>query len=299
MNKFHIPVAIALALSAAATFAQQPVTGSGRALTIGKDSAADRVVKVVYQGKYSYVRIENREPGAAENQHPVSVTPEVMRATLNQIMLKGRKPEPLLDDDELGEIAAPLAQALAQATPAQDVSFAVAGSHAGFGPLALKTVTTGRVFQQGGQLNIIFGLVRNEFEGQLRGTGYLIPFEPGQRAKVLSRGVELGAGPAIVQRADWFKFDQLAAAPAAAAASTPAAAAPMAKPAAQPAAVTGAAAAPAAAPVAPASPPAATPADQMYSRTAERLKALQRLKDDGLISEKEFQEKRKAILAEF
>jgi hypothetical protein len=87
MKKIHLTVATALALGAVAVLAQQPTTGSGRALTVGKDSAADRVVKVIYQGKYSYVRIENRESGAAENQHPVNVSPEAMRATLSQVVL--------------------------------------------------------------------------------------------------------------------------------------------------------------------------------------------------------------------
>jgi hypothetical protein len=289
--------AIFAALAVAAlppVFAQQPTTGSGRALTVGKDSAAERVVKVTYQGKYSFVRIENREPGAAENQHPVVIAPEVMRAVLAQIMLKERKPEPVMNDEELNEIAAPLAQALAQATSAQDVAFAVTGAHAGFGPLSLRTVTTGRVFQQSGQLNVIFGLIRNEFEGQLRGTGYLIPFEPGQRAKLLSRGIELSAAQGARPRADWLKFDRLpttaaapavAPAPAAPAVAAPAAASPA------PAAAASNAAATAA--------PAVPPTDQLYNRTADRLKALQRLKDDGLITEKEFQEKRKAILADF
>ncbi|MFM2400253.1 MAG: hypothetical protein RL341_2410, partial [Pseudomonadota bacterium] len=47
--------------------------------------------------------------------------------------------------------------------------------------------------------------------------------------------------------------------------------------------------------------PAAAPAgsDQLYRQTAERLKALQKLKEDGLITDKEYAEKRKAILAEF
>jgi hypothetical protein len=293
----HLTCALFCALAAANAAAQQPTSGSGRALTVGKDSAADRVVKAVYQGKYSFVRIENREPGAAENQHPLAITPEAVRAALAQVTLIGRKPEPLMNEEELAEISAPLAQALGQATSAQEVSFAVAGAHAGYGPLSLKTVTTARVFQQGGQLNIIFGLLRSEFEGQLRGTGYLIPFEPGQRAKQLSRGVELAAAQAVVQRADWFKFNPAATA-AAATGAAPAAAPQPAAPA-TPIVPAPAAVAPAAA--VPAAPPAAAtpPADALYKRTADRLKALQRLKDDGLISDKEFQEKRKAILAEF
>jgi hypothetical protein len=273
----------------------QPVAGSGRSLTIGKDSAADRVVKTVYQGKYSYVRIETREPGSAENQHPLTVGADAIRAALAQVQIGSAKPDALFNEEELAEIAPPLAQALGQATAAQDVAFAVAGNHGGFGPLSTKSVTTGRIFQQGGALNIIFGLIRQDFEGQLRGAGYLIPFEPGQRAKPVSTGLRLQAAQATQQRADWLKFGAL-----------PAVAAPAAKPAAPvaaPAAVTAPQTAPSAAPATAAPPAVAAPApansDQLYRQTAERLKALQKLKDDGLITEKEYAEKRKAILAEF
>jgi hypothetical protein len=305
MNTFQrtcMAAMMALALHAGpAAQAQQPASGSGRAVVVGKDSAAGRVVKVTYQGKYSFVRIEGSEPGAPDNQHPVSITPEALRAQLAQIMLKRRTPEPVMNEEELNEIAAPLSQALAQATSAQEVSFAVTGLHSGFGPLATRSVTTARVFQQGGQLNVIFGLVRNEFEGQLRGSGYLIAFEPGQRAKAVSRGVELspasGASASNV-RTDWIKFDRLAPPPA-----------PAAAPAATPAAAPATAPVPVAAPLAPAvvapasNPPVPAPAapgnDPLYNKTADRLKALQRLRDEGLITEKEYQEKRKAILAEF
>jgi hypothetical protein len=300
MTPLFLRAAAACALFVASTVAlAQPTAGSGRSLVIGKDSAAARVVKVTYQGKYNFVRIETREPGAAENQHPVTVSADAMRAALSQVQLAGRKPEPLFNAEEVSEIAGPIAQALSEATAAQDVAFAVTGNYGGYGPFSTKSVTTGRVFQQGGQLNIVFGLVHQEFEGQLRAAGYLIPFEPGQRAKAVTSGMQVSAAGATSQRADWLKFGAL-----------PAAAAPTAKPAAPggtsvtaPAAVTAPQAAPAAAPAAAVSvpAPAAAPAnsDQLYRQTAERLKALQKLKDDGLITEKEYAEKRKAILAEF
>ncbi|MGL4576510.1 MAG: SHOCT domain-containing protein [Burkholderiaceae bacterium] len=298
MTTLFLRAAAACALLAASTVAlAQPTAGSGRALTIGKDSAAERVVKVTYQGKYNFVRIEAREPGAAENQHPVTVSADAMRAALSQVQLAGRKTEPLLNADDVNEIAGPIAQALGEATAAQEVSFAVTGNYGGYGPFSTKSVTTGRVFQQGGQLNIIFGLVRQEFEGQLRAAGYLIPFEPGQRAKAVSSGTQVSAAGATSQRADWLKFGALPA--AAAPVAKPAA--PVAAPAAAPAAVAAPPSAPAAAPAAAVPVPAPAPAnsDQLYRQTAERLKALQKLKDDGLITEKEYAEKRKAILAEF
>jgi hypothetical protein len=288
---------MAMVCGVPAVHAQINSTASGRAVTAVKDSAAGRVVKTTYQGKFSFVRIEEREPGAPENQHPVSVTPEALRLALAQILLKRNKPEPVLNEDELKEIATPLAQALAQITPTQEVSFAVTGQHTGFGLLAPRSVTTARVFQQNGQLNVIFGLVRTEFEGQLRGAGYLIAFEPGQRAKPVSSNIEVlvaQGAEASASRNDWVKFDRL---PAAAPAPV---AAPVAAP--LPPAVPPPAAAPVPATAVPAVPaPPATPSvnDPIYNKTAERLKALQRLRDDGLITEKEFQEKRKAILAEF
>jgi hypothetical protein len=282
-------VAVALTLAGAVAQAQiapDNLTG-GRPVRIEKDSAAGRVAATVYEGVFSYVRIEAREPGAAPNQHPWAVAPAALRSMLEQVQLAG-KSDKLFSAKELDELAVPLAAALGRATAEQDVAFAVSDQFGLLGPIAPRLVTTARVFRRDGQLQLIAGLVRHDFESQFRGTGMLIPFEPGQRAKPVERGAKLAvaAGGGSVVRDDWIALNANVA--AAAAAPTPMA----------PATGVAPAAAPAAAAVAP---PAAAPArdaDSLYRGAADRLRALEKLYKDGLISEAEYQEKRRQILRE-
>lgn len=280
-------LAAAMMLAGAVAQAQlAPATGAGgRQVRIERDSAAGRVVEKVYEGPFSYVRIETREPGSTPNQHPFAVAPAALRAMLEQAQLAGAKPERLFTPKELDEIAEPLATALGRATPEQDVSIAVNDQFGLMGPLAPRQVTTARLFRRDGQLQLIVGLLRRDFESQFRGTGMLIAFEPGQRAKPVERATKLAvaAGGGNVVRDDWVALATTVAAPATAA------------PAAAPAAgIAPAAAAPAAA--APAAP--ARDADTLYRSTADRLRALEKLYKDGLISEAEYQEKRRQILRE-
>jgi hypothetical protein len=304
------------------------MTSRGQPTRVERDSAYGRVVATLHEGRFSYVRIETREPGAPLNQHPVSVDPVALRALLARVQLPGSKNEPLFNKDELDEIVPPLAQALARATPEQDVSFSVSGQHGLLGPLALRLATTARVFFADNSMNLIFGLVRREVEAQFRATGYQMALEPGKRAEAVDRTVKLAATPgATNRRADWLVLDPKAAAPAVAAPALPAPALVVPAPAAAPApasatapAATPAAPATAAPPPAPAAsapaaaavpPPPATVAPQpprapapaaapdaeaLYRNTSERLKALQKLRDTGVITEQEYQEKRREIL---
>jgi hypothetical protein len=282
----------ALTLCAALAHAQLTPGGviGGQPIRIEKDSAASRVVGTVYEGRFSYVRIETREPGAATNQHPFAIAPAALRAVLEQVQLAGPKPERLLTVKELDEIVEPLSAALARATAEQDVSIAVSDQFGFLGPLASRAVTTARVFRRDGQLQFIAGLVRRDFESQFRGSGMLIPFEPGQRAKPVERSAKLGVtgGNGSTVRDDWVALSTNVAAAAPAPAAVPVTSTTPAATAVAPAAT---AAAPAVIPA-----PAARDADTIYRTTSERLRALEKLFKDGLISEAEYQEKRRQIL---
>lgn len=287
----------ALCLVAAAAAAQgDPGSNSlGNPTRVEKDSAAGRVVAKVYEGRFSYVRIETREPGSPLNQHPFEVAPAMLRAVLEQARLAGGKAEPLFTVKQLDEIVAPLATALGRANAEQDVSIAVSDQFGFLGPLATRAVTTARVFRRDGQLQLIAGLVRRDFESQFRGSGYLIAFEPGQRAKPVERGVKLlsAAGGGSSLRDDWLALNTaVTPATAATAAAAPTAPATTATP------VTTAPAAAVAAPaaVAPSAAAAGRDADTIYRSTAERLRALEKLRADGLITEAEYQDKRRQIL---
>ena len=170
----------------------------GHAVRIQPTSTDKQVVAYVYTGRYSWVRIETRESGAALNQHPVVVAPANLRAVLEQVQWVDTPSEPLFSSKQLDEITAPVAAALGRASAEQDVSFAVSDQFGFLGPLASRAVTTARVFLRDGELQLIVGLARRDFESQFRGTGTLIAFEPGQRAQPVDRQVKLavaaGAG---------------------------------------------------------------------------------------------------------
>jgi len=328
MNPTPAVLAVALALTPSAAALAQTDPGqpsSGQEIRIGKDSASARVVSVEYEGKFSYVRIENAEPGAPPNEHPVNIAVPALRSVLVAVVLPDRKSEALLSNEQLDEIAGPLAAALAKAGAGQDVSFAVSGRHGFLGPLAPRLTTTARLFRRDGQLQVIFGRVRHNFESQYRATGYLMPFEPGSRAKVIDSAAMVAVASetlGTVRRPDWvaLRLDAPAAAAAASGASAGAAAASTGAATAVPAPATPAAvpppvptsspatAAPAAAatptpappragpPAAPAPQAAPPDADTLYRHVAERLRVLERLRKDGLITEQEYQDKRREIL---
>jgi len=294
-----------LTLACVGAYAQKDpgATMGGQPSHIAKDSAIRNVVAMVYDGRYSYVRIETRERDAPLNQHPVAIEPVALRALLSRVQLPDSGNEALFTSGQLDEIVAPLAQALARALPEQDVSLAVSGQNGVLGLLAARSVTTARVFFAENRMNLIFGLVRENWESQYRATGYLIPFEPGKRAGAVDRNVRVAAsGGAIARRADWLALDPLAPPPPAARQEppmpppavvipTPATGAEPATPA-TPSAVAPAAPAPPSAPDAPAAPQS----DVIFRQVAERLKALQKLRDSGVITEEEYQQKRREIL---
>ncbi len=291
MKKYFFLFGLAALMAGPMEVTAQTVAGTqaagGRRVEVTADSAARRVVAKVYEGKYSFVRIEEREPGAALNQHPASVSPHALRSLLASVSMSVEgKPEPIFNAEQLDEISGPLSQALARAQPTQDVSFAVAGLTTSFGLFASRSVTTARVFSQGKSLEIIFGLGRRDFENEMRGTGVLIAFEPGQRSQPVDAHLRVSAARTTQRRADWLSVDsslleqtaQTQAAPAATAAT----------------AGTGTSAT--ASPVAPRV--ATSQADAIYNNLAERFKALQKLRDAGLITDAEFEAKRKSLLGE-
>lgn len=282
-----------LALFCACAHAQRDpgTTIGGQVPQIGVDSARKNVVAMIYDGRVAYVRIETREAGAAPNQHPVAVEPATLRALLMRVVWPEKKNEPVFSGDQLDEIVAPLAQALARATPEQDVSFAVSGRGA-LGLLAPRDVTTARVFFAEDRMNLVFGLVHKDWESRYRATAYVIPFEPGKRAAPVDQEAKVaGSYGANNRRVDWVMIDPLAQPPAPAPdlAKPPAVVIPSATPAAP------------AAPVAPAAAPKATPAESetIARQVTERLKALDKLRDAGVITEQEYQEKRREILKSF
>ena len=142
---------------------------------------------------------------------------------------------------------------------------------------------------QGGQLQVIVNDARYEFYNEYRGNGRPPQFNFGSRGKAGS--VTLRSSTGSLPRADWVALPLTATAAAAAPIqAAPAAAAPAVVP-------PRPAAAAAAQPPAPSATPALRPRDPGFADEVEqRLTTLKRLRDRGLISEEEFQQKRREIL---
>jgi hypothetical protein len=227
---------------------------------------------------HEFTRIElvPREAGAEPNQHPTTLQPDALRQQLAQIQSVGRNgAQPLFAPDELGELVLPLAQALERAGPGDDVLLLSSARRPG-GMFLSPTAVTARLFVQGGQLQFIAHDARLEFYDTYRGTNTAPRFTYG--ARKAAGGVTVQSATATNARPDWLAIPlqgtaQVNAAPA------PAALAP---------AVT--------APPAPA-PPARKALDAAAAEDIERrLETLKRLRDKNLISEDEYQQKRKEIL---
>jgi hypothetical protein len=267
---FFAGAVFAGAVFAGAVFAQTNpgMSGRGLSVTIARDSSRDRVVSYEYDGPVGYVRIEMREAGAATNEHPAPIEAVRVRAVLQSVRMPSEKNEQLFNDTELDEISVPLSRALGRASPQQDVSFAVSGKHGGFGPLAPRTVTTARIFRVDGHLNMVFGLVRHDWDNTFHATGVVMPFEPGHRAAPLPNepSVAVDAKRGTSHRSDWLVFNELGAFETA---HSPASADP------------------------PQPRPSATPP---ASAIEQRLEILERLRQKGMVTEQEYQEKRRAIL---
>ena len=242
-------------------------------------------------GEFTAIRLVPREPGSAPNQQPVSLHPEGLRQQLALVRttVKGT-PQPLFANDEISELIEPLAQALSVAGPGDDVLL-LSTARRGDGVLVAPMGITARLFVQGGSLNLIVHDARLDFVNAYIGTHITPQFEFGSRSHASAVGLQ-SAGAAS-RRSDWLAVPVAAAVtPAAAALAAPPAPAPLMT--AAPAAV--------AAPVAAVAPAPATPPQRsrdaaFYEEQAQRLKGLKLLRDQGVISEDEYQQKRKEILS--
>lgn len=283
----------------------------------GEQTPKEDIVSTLWDaGERGYVRIVRMEDAAQGlNDHPVNLTPGQIRDVLGELRVangkqvgdvlgqliskKEKDSVPVFTEDQLDRIAEPLAAALAQAGPRQEVTFAVAGEEGLLqGVFQSPVLTTGRVFYKNGQLNVIFGLVHNKYRDQLRATGVLRAYTPGSRARQLTdrtilpdEAMQYASG----ERQDWIQVSSRAW-------STPAGQVATAE--VQPGPTPGIQPSPpetAAQPEIAAPPPRSEPDEYSgdFYRTIEmRLKRLIRLREQGLITEQEYQQRRRAIISE-
>lgn len=237
--------------------------------------------------EFTAVRLTEKEAGAANNEHPATLNADALRMQLASVQVTARgETQALFGADELQELNPVLAEALSVAGPGDDVLL-LSTSRRGGGLLSTPYGMTARLFVQGGALQFIVHDARLDFVNAYRGTHVVPTFVFGSRTQT---GLDtLRSTSAATRRADWLSFPLggVAAAPA-----------PVAVPALAPAATTRPAAAAAATPAAPAAAPAAPSARDaaFYDAQEQRLRGLKRLRDQGLLTEEEYQQKRREIM---
>jgi len=136
----------------------------------------------------SLVQQDGRTPGAVlPNDHPVEIPPARLTAMLEAIefsSVDNAKPEQLFLSESLEVLVPQIVQGFRIAAPGEDVAFAIIGLYkTSLGFARSPKVTTGRAFYKDGQLNIIFGFARKDFNE--REDRRLAPLTPGSRVGAL------------------------------------------------------------------------------------------------------------------
>lgn len=217
-------------------------------------------------------------------RHPMKLSAEWLGKALAQVQMQdGKKQTAWLDAESAQNLANGLAAALEKANPQQESIFFVT-NRASSGFVAGKQGNSGRAFIDARGLNLIVGEAHVEFFGAYRATRMLRKFDFGSTTK--ASPVKLLNAPLAGERSDWLLFPLQAASPVPAVqpvSSVPAAIAVM------PAATST---------TVPAVPANAAPTrdEKFYAQQEMRLKSLKRMREQNLLSEEEYQAKRREIL---
>ena len=315
-------LAIGLGLDFGSAYAADSAGGNypyvgGRPVRALGDHGPGKVDTLIWRdSSFSYVAIVPAEKGAETPfAHPIGLDAAQLRQGLQRLKASfdGGKPRQVFPNAAIDQLAEPMSQGLAQLGPEQELLVQAVSRDPALGIFFGPTVTNARVFAADGYLQFVLGEVRGEFADEFRATGVLRAFaKPARNAERKTLwalvGDELtlaavGGDPVrvAVSPAAWSHVAVPTVraassepppgpglgAPATEATTAAATAAPATPaPAALPAATSGAASA------------APTPAVDPSSRFAQRLRTLEQLHDEGLISDQEYQSKRQEILGE-
>ncbi|MCW7540941.1 SHOCT domain-containing protein [Aquabacterium sp. A7-Y] len=298
MHRRRTPAALACAAAAAFALSAPPAAAGVMDFLFGskaQQNPSDTGGKAGHSkrriwsiGEFTAVRLEPAEAGAPANQHPAVVTPEQLSRWLGGVSFSaGERSEALFHPDELKYLVEPLFHALKNAGPGDDVLLLSTSKRDG-GLLSVGYGVTARLFVQGGELHLIVNDTRLDFVNAYRGSHIVPDFTFGSRTR--QGAAQLSSATGASRRADWVAFSL-----AEAAAPAPAPAAAVAAPA-RPAVT--AAPAPSVAPAPAAAAPAAPGVrdNRFFEEQEQRLRTLKRLREQNLISEEEFQQKRREIL---
>jgi hypothetical protein len=144
----------------------------------------------LFEADLQYVKLVNRDGAGVANEHPFAISSDNMRTVLDSIfvtetVLFNERQSPMFSPSELQILSTALASGLSRAEANQDLTFVTLGVHQG--ALAKeRQVNSGRVFISNGRLNIIFGLVHEEYRDKDPYSGQPIdrrvnPLLPGSR----------------------------------------------------------------------------------------------------------------------
>jgi hypothetical protein len=224
---------------------------------------------------FTWVKRVPAEPGAPANAHPAALEAKALTAALAKVTatLDGHE-LPLFAQDELLALSPALGEALALAQPGEDLVLLSTWKR-GNGFMEPSVGLTARLFVRDGALNLLVHEARLNFMDRYLADRTLPTFAYGSRTA--ASGASLQAPGATRLRNDWLALPISATPQVPAPAMAPLAPAPLP---AQPA------------PDAPAGPRDAA----FYEAQRERLKALKRLRDENLITEAEYQDRRGAIV---
>jgi hypothetical protein len=238
--------------------------------------------------RVTWVRLVPREKDSLQNQHPARLDPGAVQRQLEEVRLVAEgAEEPLFAKDELAALVGPICEALGVADPEEDLVL-LSSHRRGAGLMAPQLGLTARLFLQGGSLNLIVHETRLEFVGR-----YLMDNDKPN----FQFGTRKAPGPAVLRcasaqpsRRDWLAFPApLAGQPAGLpppAAPSPSLEKKVSAPAAPPAVA----------------PPSSYPKEGKVRDAAfleeqeARLRALKRMREGNLITEEEYQRKRREIL---
>lgn len=260
------------------------------------DSMASDTKRVLWESRDQFVALESQDAvkGATKvpNEHPAEFTQERLTDILASIEVRDDeegKTEALFTAKTLEFLVPRLLDAFRQASPQEDVTFAFIGLHAVAFAKSPK-VTTGRMFYQGGKLNLIVGKAHEEVNERV--DRRLYPFTPGRRERTAEGDWSLlnqpGQTAMVRLRKDWLVFDKDWKPSSTSPMVTVAPVEPQKGSSAQPQQS-----------VQSAQPPSTGPMfGGKSSKFAERLTILNELRQKGLITEEEYRGKRLTILNE-
>jgi hypothetical protein len=122
---------------------------------------------VLWQGeKEQWVRLERQDGSGTPNEHPSQIAPSDLVSFLSSLSVdEDGDVTPVFASDEAQTVSDWIARGLAQAHPDQDITFRTTGTRPLSGRLLKSAkVNSGRVFVQGGKLNLILGEVHGSYK---------------------------------------------------------------------------------------------------------------------------------------